>query len=224
MDFRQAVVNVILQTRNGFLWVGTGAALDRFDGRHFTTIEFSPQMQTEGLSQCFGRRARWRSVGGHKLTGVLRIPRAALDQFGRLPAKVYHAGAGPADSITALQFSGDGVLWAGTDRGLYRLERGAFSTVLPDVSVSRIEKASNGRLLIVTSRRVLRVGRRADGRAQGYCRPVRRIRESDLSRYGGPHRRALVLHRCGCCPRGQWLDRTVPALRYSCRAQRIPGL
>jgi hypothetical protein len=32
------VVNVILQTRNGFLWVGTGAALERFDGRHFTTI------------------------------------------------------------------------------------------------------------------------------------------------------------------------------------------
>jgi signal transduction histidine kinase/ligand-binding sensor domain-containing protein len=144
------VVNVILQTRNGFLWVGTGAALERFDGRHFTTIEFSPEVQTIGLSRALAEGPDGDLWAG-TLTGVLRIPRAALDQFGRLPATVYHAGAGPADSITALQFSGDGVLWAGTDRGLYRLDRAAFSIVLPDVSVSRIEKASNGRLLIITS-------------------------------------------------------------------------
>jgi ligand-binding sensor domain-containing protein len=36
-----SIVNVILQTRNGFLWVGTAEGLARFDGRHFTTIEFS---------------------------------------------------------------------------------------------------------------------------------------------------------------------------------------
>src|SRR4029077_14592363 len=34
------VVNAILQTRNGFLWIGTDAGLDRFDGRHFTPIYF----------------------------------------------------------------------------------------------------------------------------------------------------------------------------------------
>jgi ligand-binding sensor domain-containing protein len=120
------VENVILQTRNGFLWVGTGGGLARFDGRH-TTIEFSPRTPTEGLSQALAEGPDsdlWASTN----TGVLRIPSAALDQFGRLPATVYHAGAGPSDTITALQFTGDGVLWAGTGRGLYRLDRGVFST------------------------------------------------------------------------------------------------
>lgn len=144
------VVNVILQTRNGFLWVGTGGGLARFDGRHFTTVEFSPEVQPEGLSHALAEGPDgdlWAAT----VTGALRIPSTALDQFGRLPATVYHAGTGPGDTITVLQFSGDGVLWAGTERGLYRLERGAFSIILPDVSVSRIEKASNGRLLIITS-------------------------------------------------------------------------
>jgi ligand-binding sensor domain-containing protein len=145
-----SIVNVILQTRDGFLWVGTGEGLVRFDGRHFTTIEFSPQTPTEGLSQALAEGPDGDLWAGTN-TGVLRIPSTALDQFGRLPATVYHAGAGPGDTITALQFTGDGVLWAGTGRGFYRLHRGVFSTVLPDVSVSRIEKASNGRLLMVTS-------------------------------------------------------------------------
>ena len=77
------VVNVILQTRNGFLWVGTGAALERFDGRHFTTIEFSPEVQTIGLSRALAEGPDGDLWAG-TLTGVLRIPRAALDQFGRL--------------------------------------------------------------------------------------------------------------------------------------------
>jgi Two component regulator propeller len=34
------VVNAIVQTRNGFLWIGTDAGLARFDGRHFTMIDF----------------------------------------------------------------------------------------------------------------------------------------------------------------------------------------
>src|SRR5258708_11176406 len=36
-------VNVILQTRDGFLWIGTAEGLLRFDGRHFTPIKFLPQ-------------------------------------------------------------------------------------------------------------------------------------------------------------------------------------
>src|SRR5580693_547966 len=145
-----SIVNVILQTRNGFLWVGTGEGLVRFDGRHFTAVEFSTRTPTEGLSQALAEGPDGDLWAGTN-TGVLRIPSTALDQFGRLPATAYHAGAGPGDTITALQFSGDGALWAGTERGLYRLQRSVFSTVLPNVSVSRIEKAANGRLLLVTS-------------------------------------------------------------------------
>jgi signal transduction histidine kinase/ligand-binding sensor domain-containing protein len=147
-------VNVILQTRNGFLWVGTDGGLARFDGTHFTTIEFSPQTPTEGLSRALAEGPDGDLWVGTN-TGVLRIPSAALDRFGRLPSTVYHAGSGASDTITALRFSPDGVLWAGTDAGLYRLDprlnHAAFSTVLPNVSVSRVEEAASGHLLIVTS-------------------------------------------------------------------------
>src|SRR5260370_12508861 len=36
-------VNAVLQTRDGFLWIGTQDGLLRFDGRHFTPIQFLPQ-------------------------------------------------------------------------------------------------------------------------------------------------------------------------------------
>jgi ligand-binding sensor domain-containing protein len=144
------VVNVILQTRNGFLWVGTDGGLARFDGRNFTTIEFSPQIPTERLSRALAEGPDGDLWAGTN-TGVLRIPSAALDQFGRLPSTVYHPGSGASDAINALHLTRDGVLWAGTDGGLYRLDQGGFSTVLPNVSVSRIEESSDGHLLIVSS-------------------------------------------------------------------------
>jgi signal transduction histidine kinase/ligand-binding sensor domain-containing protein len=145
-----STVNVVLQTRNGFLWVGTNGGLARFDGTHFTTIEFSPQTPTDGLSRALAEGPDGDLWVGTN-TGVLRIPSAALDQFGRLPSTVYHPGSGASDAINVLHVGRDGVLWAGTDGGVYRLERGAFSTVLQNVSVSRIEEASSGHLLIITS-------------------------------------------------------------------------
>ncbi len=145
-----STVNVVLQTRNGFLWVGTNSGLARFDGTHFTTIEFSPQTPTDGLSRALAEGPDGDLWVGTN-TGVLRIPSAALDQFGRLPSTVYHPGPGASDTINVLHVGRDGVLWAGTDGGVYRLERGAFSTVLENVSVSRIEEASSGHLLIITS-------------------------------------------------------------------------
>ncbi len=145
-----STVNVVLQTRNGFLWVGTNSGLARFDGTHFTTIEFSPQTPTDGLSRALAEGPDGDLWVGTN-TGVLRIPSAALDQFGRLPSTVYHPGPGASDTINVLHVGRDGVLWAGTDGGVYRLERGAFSTALENVSVSRIEEASSGHLLIITS-------------------------------------------------------------------------
>src|SRR5579862_408268 len=44
------VVNDIVQTRNGFLWIGTDAGLARFDGRHFAPVNFrGPQSTAQGI-------------------------------------------------------------------------------------------------------------------------------------------------------------------------------
>ena len=44
----------------------------------------------------------------------------------------------------------DGVMWAGTDHGLYRQDSGKFVEVIPALSVNRIAQASNGNLLLIT--------------------------------------------------------------------------
>ncbi len=143
------VINVILQTQDGFLWVGTGSGLVRFDGTHFTTIGFSPQTITEGLSRALAEGPDGDLWAGTN-KGVLRIPRASLGQFGPIPATTYHLRP-QDDTVTALHVSRNGTVWASTDGALYRLEGKVFSTVIPNISVSRIEEAANGNLLIVTS-------------------------------------------------------------------------
>jgi ligand-binding sensor domain-containing protein len=78
-------VNVILQTQDGFLWIGTDNGVVRFDGTNFTTIEFSPQTPTEGLSRAMAEGLDGDLWAGTN-KGVLRIPKASLAQFGPLAA------------------------------------------------------------------------------------------------------------------------------------------
>ena len=143
-------VNVVLQTRNGFLWIGGPNALTRFDGRHCQVVEFPPQTVTHGIGHALAEAPDGALWAGTQ-EGLLRIPSTVLDQFGPMTSRIYHVGPGLADAVLALHFSRDGVLWVGTAQGLYRFENGGFSPVLPKTSISRIEESSNGHLLVITS-------------------------------------------------------------------------
>ena len=83
--------------------------------------------------------------------GLQRIAATPLNQFDRLPATLYHPGPGLGSRIICLHFSRSGILWVGTAGGLYRFERGGFSSVIPRLGIYRIEEASNGHLLVITS-------------------------------------------------------------------------
>jgi len=142
-------INRLLQTRNGFLWIGSTGVLARFDGRHVHTVEFPPGTATRGIGRAIAEApdgALWAGTS----QGLLRIPSAALNQFGPMPSTLYHVGRGRADAITSLRFSRDGVLWVGTEQGLYRLDHGVFSAVLPKEYITHIEESSSGRLLVST--------------------------------------------------------------------------
>ena len=123
------VVNFILQTRNGFLWIGTDAGLDRFDGRHFTPIYFrgpspTPQGTVTALAEGLDGDL-WIGTSA----GLVRIARSALDRFDRSLSVFYHPGPGISDEITWLHCARDGVLWVGTGAGLYRFVGNRFETV-----------------------------------------------------------------------------------------------
>jgi signal transduction histidine kinase/ligand-binding sensor domain-containing protein len=145
------VVNAIVQTRNGFLWIGTDAGLARFDGRHFTMIDFrGPRSAAQGVVRSLAEGPDgdlW--VGTH--FGLARIPTTAPDESDRWPSTFYHHGAGQSDEITSLKFTHDGALWVGTSDGLFRFDRGHFAAVLSGMGmgVGQIEEASDGHLLVV---------------------------------------------------------------------------
>jgi signal transduction histidine kinase/ligand-binding sensor domain-containing protein len=139
-----SVVHDIVQSQDGFLWLSVGGdTLTRFDGRHFTDISFP----TAHVLATAPDGALWVGTDG----GLQRIAATALNQFGRLPATLYHPGPGLGSRIICLHFSRSGILWVGTAGGLYRFERGGFSPVIPQLGIYRIEEASNGHLLVITS-------------------------------------------------------------------------
>jgi signal transduction histidine kinase/ligand-binding sensor domain-containing protein len=145
------VVNAILQTRDGFLWIGTDAGLNRFDGRHFTPIYFrGPKSTPQGIVSALAEGPDGDLWVGTS-AGLVRISRRAFDQFDRSLSVFYHPGAGISDEITCLHVSRDGTLWVGTSAGLYRFVGNQFKTAIPNTVVNRIEESVDGHLLIVSS-------------------------------------------------------------------------
>jgi signal transduction histidine kinase/ligand-binding sensor domain-containing protein len=152
-------IDSLLQTRNGFLWIGSSNALARFDGRHAHRMEFPPGTVTRvmGAMAEAPDGALWVATS----QGLMRIPSAVLNQFGPTPYTLYHVGRGQAETISSLRFSRDGVLWVGTAQGLYRFERGAFSLVLPNAPIIRIEESASGHLLVIAGNRFVELDRGA---------------------------------------------------------------
>ena len=142
------VVNAILQTRNGFLWIGTDAGLARFDGRRFVPLYFrSPPPGSQGIVQALAEGPNgdlWIGTGA----GLARIARAGLDFFDRSFSTLFHIGPGIRDEVKCLRFDHAGFLWVGTSAGLYRFANGTFVPILSGV-ITRIEGGRRDRLLIV---------------------------------------------------------------------------
>jgi signal transduction histidine kinase/ligand-binding sensor domain-containing protein len=142
-------VHAILQTQNGFLWLGTEAGLARFDGEHFTPINILP-----GVAQQIPVRSLLTTPEGDLWVGtdagLARIPSAALDHFDRAVVTMYHLGVGQSDQILCLHRNRAGTLWVGTSGGLYRFDQGNFFSTIPHDMISRIEESSDGHLLVIT--------------------------------------------------------------------------
>lgn len=128
------VIQAIAQTPDGYLWLGTPHGLVRFDGFKFVTTgtEIAPTLQEFGVSCILVAEdgTLWiGSVGG----GVTHLKLHSAAHFGSDQGL-------KTLSTRALYQSGDGTIWAGTDRGLYRLVKGQFNFVreLANESVTAI--------------------------------------------------------------------------------------
>src|ERR1700730_15576541 len=84
-------VNALLQTRDGFLWIGTQDGLLRFDGRHFTPIQFLPQASPILVSALAEAPDGALWVGTR--AGLARIPSPGSSELGRTVSSIYHSGS-----------------------------------------------------------------------------------------------------------------------------------
>jgi signal transduction histidine kinase/ligand-binding sensor domain-containing protein len=138
------VVDRIEQTPDGFLWlIVNGSGLARFDGRHFD------------LLLAGGVRAIAVAPGGDLWIGTAddlkRVPCQDLGYFDPARATSYGPTPGSAGGIHCLHFDRAGVLWVGTEAGLFRFQDGRFTPVGPRIGIHEIEDSSNGKLLLITS-------------------------------------------------------------------------
>lgn len=145
-------VRALLQTRDGYLWVGTEEGLARFDGQAFTVFNRS---NTKGLVSnvivtLFQDSAGVLWIGTNR--GLLFYRDG---EFTSVPSEDGF-GAG----IRALCEDEEGVLWIGTTQGLKRLQSGRVESVYtPSIPPGQVITALSvrGKQLAVGSQQGLRL-------------------------------------------------------------------
>lgn len=122
----QNSVTTILQTRDGYLWLGTFGGLARFDGIKFTVFDpnNSPGLQGNRILSLFEDRAGNLWIG----TAHNGLSRYAQGRFTTWTIK----DGLPDDQVKGITEDQDGALWLMTRRGLARYADGKFSVPLKE--------------------------------------------------------------------------------------------
>jgi ligand-binding sensor domain-containing protein/signal transduction histidine kinase len=141
-------VTAILQTRDGFLWVGTSGGLARFDGVKFTEVK----LVTSSTNNPIWVTALSEDIGGHLWIGT----QDGLFQLGHGIVQQYTKAKGLLDDkVTSLAADGQGFVWIGTKSGLNLFTGKEFKSFtvrdgLPDELVSGVHVARSGMIWITT--------------------------------------------------------------------------
>jgi ligand-binding sensor domain-containing protein/signal transduction histidine kinase len=161
-------VTVILQTQEGYMWVGTTAGLVRFDGAKFTEVDLRKNHRDRPVAI---------TALCENATGALWIGTEDRGIFCWQDGQLQHYGSREGlldDNVTSLTLDSASHLWIGTKRGANRREGdrfAAFTTAdgLPDNSVSSVRAARSGTVLITTAGGICRF---ADGRVNRFQFPT----------------------------------------------------
>jgi len=163
----QNSVTAILQTRDGYLWVGTFGGLARFDGLKFTIFDTgnSPGLKSNRIIALFEDH-----------TGVLWIgtEQGGLSRYDHGTFTTYTTKDGlPDNHIYSITEDAQGDVWIATSNGVAQLSNERFSTYttrdgLADNRVLLISAGRNGRLWLLSDKGLTC---RQDGRFSSYALP-----------------------------------------------------
>lgn len=152
----QNSVTSIVQTRDGYLWLGTFGGLARFDGMKFTIFDAtnSPGLRSSRIVTLFEDRAGTLWIGTEN---------GGLTRYAQGRFTTYTVENGLASNLVwAIGEDRDGTLWIGTEPGgLTRYAHGALTTDrsadgFPTQTIKCIQEGSNGHLWFSSDRAVMR--------------------------------------------------------------------
>lgn len=145
-------VGAIVQTADGFLWLGTNDSLMRFDGARFTRFEPHGRNTLNIVSALLADGSDlWV---GLRFGGVRRI------RHGALAASWAPGGGLPEGAVYGLARTPDGAVWAAVDDGLARFDGRAWRTIdaawgFPEHKARAVFVDRAGTLWAASARRVL---------------------------------------------------------------------
>lgn len=117
----QDTVLSLIQTRDGYLWVGTLGGLSRFDGVHFTNFDDRDKRQLRETEI-------WALAEGNDASLWIGTFGGGLSRFKDGRFTVYGTREGLInDFVTSLCVDRDGGIWIGTDRGLSHFKNDRFT-------------------------------------------------------------------------------------------------
>lgn len=143
-------VAALLQTRDGYLWVGTSAGLVKFDGTKFTAVALSQTVLAEGCAV---------STLCQDASGQVWIGTATGGLFCQSASGTTHYGTAQgllSETVTSLAVEPGGCVWVGTPKGANRFHQGRFESYttrqgLAADNVSNIRVAPSGAVRISTA-------------------------------------------------------------------------
>ena len=144
----QNTVQALLQTRDGYLWLGTKEGLARFDGLHFTVFDKhnTPQIQHNQIRNLYEDQAGrlWIATPG----GLLRYERGTFTSYTTKDGLA-------SNNVWSVFQDRSGNLWIATVNGLNQFRDGNFTTFttqqgLTNNSIEVIREDKDGALWIGT--------------------------------------------------------------------------
>src|ERR1700679_2700901 len=142
-------VTAIIQTRDGFLWIGTSAGLVRFDGVKFTRVSLT----NSAAGGPIGITALCEDQDGYLWIGT---PADGLFELAQGGVRHYTTEQGLLDeSVTSLAADNHEAIWIGTKSGLNLCSKGNFRSFtvpdgLTDNFISGVHVARSGAVWITT--------------------------------------------------------------------------
>jgi PAS domain S-box-containing protein len=111
----------LLQTRDGYLWIGARGGVSRFDGVHFTTFDDRNKSQLK-------KNEIWSLAEGDDGSVWIATYGGGVSRYRNGQFKVYTTTEGLANNFaTVVQKGSDGSVWIGTDGGLSHFKNGRFT-------------------------------------------------------------------------------------------------